>query len=93
MTADTRPDLTDQLLERYCDWRNQCVGVRAAYQRLTVTRAADRTLAFAAYAAALDREESAADAYANQIRRLSHAVSPADPSIRSVASAGTRVDK
>lgn len=49
MTADTRPELTDQLVGLYCDWRKQCVGVRAAYERFTVAPAADRTLAFAAY--------------------------------------------
>ena len=42
--------------------------VRGAYGRFSEADAADRTLAFAAYLAALDRERSASDAYADQIR-------------------------
>ena len=58
----------DRLIERYCDWRTDASIVRVAYGRFSEADAADRTLAFAAYLAALDRERSASDAYADQIR-------------------------
>lgn len=67
------PELADRLIELYCDWRNRCQDVRAAYHHFTTASGADRTAAFAVYMAALDREQSAADAYAEQMR------SPAAP--------------
>jgi hypothetical protein len=59
--------LVDRLIELYCDWRTACAEVRAAYERSCRACASDRALAFAAYAAALDREESACEDYAGQI--------------------------
>lgn len=73
MIVDSRPELTDQLIELYCDWRTRCEEVRSTYGRLDGASKAERPLAFAAFHAALDREGSAADAYAQQIRRLSMA--------------------
>jgi hypothetical protein len=73
MNVDRRPELTDRLIELYCDWRMRCEEVRTTYGRVDGTPKAERPLAFAALQAALDREESAADAYARQIRRLSTA--------------------
>ena len=43
-------------------------SVQAAYERFSDAEPDDRTLTFAAYAAALDREESACESYAAQIR-------------------------
>jgi len=60
--------LVDRLIELYCDWRTACGEVRDAYERFCRACAADRELAFAAYAAALDREQSACEDYAGQIR-------------------------
>lgn len=59
--------LVDRLIELYCDWRTACAEVRAAYERFCRACGSDRRLAFAAYAAALDREESACEDYAGQI--------------------------
>jgi len=59
--------LVDRLIELYCDWRTACAEVRAAYERFCRACASDRELAFAAYAAALDREESACEDYAGQV--------------------------
>lgn len=70
MSARVRPELVDRLIELYCQWRSQCWDVRAAYERFTAATADDRAVAYAAYRAALDREESAADAYAEQITRV-----------------------
>jgi hypothetical protein len=64
--------LTDRLLETYCSWREACVAVRVAYERFATAGAAKRSLAFAAYAAALDREEIAAREYAAGVQRLTN---------------------
>jgi hypothetical protein len=71
MMFDSRAELTDQLIELYCDWRMRCEEVRTAYGRLDSAPKEERPLAFAAFQAALDREGSAAHTYAQQIRRLS----------------------
>lgn len=57
-------------MELYCDWRTECASVRIAYERLADAQDDERALAHAAYDAALDREHSAADAYAAQIRLI-----------------------
>jgi hypothetical protein len=62
------PDLIDRLIELYCDWRVAHAQVTGAYERFCLAPVADRALAFAAYGAALDREQCACDAYATQIR-------------------------
>jgi hypothetical protein len=66
--CDVRPDLIDRMIELYCDWRTACGEVWAAYERFRSAPAADRAAAFAGHAAALDREQSACEAYAAQIR-------------------------
>ena len=70
MSTEIRPDLVDRMIELYCDWRTACWDVRAAYERFVETPASDRAVAFAAYTAALDREESACDSYADQVRAI-----------------------
>lgn len=70
MIASVCPELVDRLIELYCDWRTECAHVQAAYERFADAEPADSTLAFAAYAAALDREESACESYAAQIRLI-----------------------
>lgn len=70
MIVETRPELTDELIELYCDWRTRCEEVRANYERFSDAPRAERVLAFAAFEAALDREQSAAEAYAAHIRRF-----------------------
>jgi hypothetical protein len=73
MAVDRDIELTDELIGLYCDWRTRCEEVRTTYGRLDGAAREERPLAFAAYQAALDREGSAADAYARQVRRLSAA--------------------
>jgi hypothetical protein len=70
MSSEIRPDLVDRMIELYCDWRTGCWDVRAAYERFLDAPAADRAVAFAAYMAALDQEESACEAYGAQIRAI-----------------------
>ena len=60
----------DQLLEFYCAWREECAQVHTAYMRLSSASQPDRTLAFAAYIAALDREAAAAHMYLEQVNRV-----------------------
>jgi len=67
MSAQVEPELVDQLIKLYCDWRSQCWAVRSAYAQFTAAPAEDRTLAYATYRAALDREEAAAGVYAEQL--------------------------
>jgi hypothetical protein len=61
----------DALLELYVCWREECHAVRQTYQRWVEADRDQRRLAYAGYIAALDREEHAAHAYADQTRRLS----------------------
>jgi hypothetical protein len=68
LSAQVHPDLVDRMIDLYCDWRTDCAEVRAAYERFLNTSACDRTPAFAAYLAALDREQSACESYAEQVR-------------------------
>jgi hypothetical protein len=61
--------LGDALIDLYVEWREECSEVRLAYERWHQAARADRADAFAAYTAALDREERASDAYAAVIRQ------------------------
>jgi hypothetical protein len=63
-----RRDVVDRLIELYCDWRTVCAEVQAAYERFLDSEPRDRTMAFAAYSAALDREQCTSEAYARQVR-------------------------
>lgn len=66
--ARVHPDLVDRLLELYCDWRTECSAVQDTYDRFLRASASIRDAAFEDYSAALDREGSAAERYAAQIR-------------------------
>ena len=67
LDAELRPDLIDVLMDLYCEWREECTGVHLAYARFCDVASAERTLAYAAYTAALDREGAACQCYAEQI--------------------------
>jgi hypothetical protein len=54
------PWLVDELVEGYFSWQDESTAVESAYERWRAMPRADRALAFAAYRAALDREEHAA---------------------------------
>jgi hypothetical protein len=56
----------------YVAWREDCKSVRAAYLTWRRARAAEAPRAFDAYEAALDREEVAANVYAELVRRVGH---------------------
>lgn len=50
----------DALIDSYVEWREECDTVEAAYERWGESERSLRGLAYAAYRAALDREEKAA---------------------------------
>jgi hypothetical protein len=58
--------LDDEFLESYVSWREEAATVQTAYDRWQV----GEPLAFAAYRAALDREEQAAKALRESAERL-----------------------
>ena len=65
--------LADALIDLYVAWREECSAVQLAYEQWRVASNYNREAAFAAYNAALDREERASDMYAARIR---HATPP-----------------
>ena len=60
----------DELLEGYVSWREECQAVALAYGRLIASGRSERQLVYAAYFAALDREEHAARTYAHHVERV-----------------------
>jgi hypothetical protein len=69
LDPQVRREVIDRLIELYCCWREECAGVHAAYERFSSADADSRTLAFAAYTAALDREAAASQSYEDQVNR------------------------
>jgi hypothetical protein len=67
-----RRTTVDLAVDAYVAWRRECVAVRDAYLTCRRARAAEAPRAFDAYEAALDREEVAANVYAQLIRRVGH---------------------
>jgi hypothetical protein len=77
-----RRDVVDRLIELYCDWRTVCAEVQASYERFLDASACERDMAFAAYCAALDREQSTSEAYARQVRLVESRCGAADERTR-----------
>lgn len=71
-TVDTDRSLIDQLMVMcvYREWKEAAADVSAAYSRCLACGATERGTAFAAYCAALDREEAAARAFAERVASL-----------------------
>jgi hypothetical protein len=55
--------LTDEAFQRYLEWRDECATLEAAYRNWSNAPASGCVFAFAAYTAALEREERAAAQY------------------------------
>ena len=70
--SDTALDecAADEVAQCYVSWCEACYLVRLAYRLWVDSTRAERCLTYAAYVAALDREERAADMYADRIDRL-----------------------
>jgi hypothetical protein len=70
MAVEVAPVVVDWLMEAYCDWRGKCLDVHAAYEQFTAASPAERSPAFAAYEAALDREQASCEAYAGLVKHV-----------------------
>jgi hypothetical protein len=70
MSTQIQTELIDVLMDRYVDWREECIGLRKAYERWSTVRVAERELAFAAYRSALDREDRASAVYADLVKSV-----------------------
>jgi hypothetical protein len=62
--------LVDEVIGRYVAWREKSETVRAGYVAWCSGAEAERTIRFAVYNLAVDREEWAAGLYAESIERL-----------------------
>jgi len=62
----------DLAVDAYVSWCQECRAVRNAYLAWRQAPAAEAAVAFDAYEAALDREEVAADVYAELVSRVGH---------------------
>ena len=67
--SGTSTRLANHIRDAHDDWIEECAGVRDAAARLSTACRADGATAFAAYVAALDREERAAESYEAFVRR------------------------
>ncbi len=65
-----REQLIDEAFARYLDWLAESEAVRTAYGMWTGAARTDGALPFAAYGAALDREERAASVYRSVVDRI-----------------------
>lgn len=71
-----RSALIDELMDRYVEWREQCVTLKGAYEHWLSRPTSERRLAFEAYKAALDLEEHASLVYEDRIRRFQRLEQP-----------------
>jgi hypothetical protein len=70
LSESVRDDIVNDAIDRYVEWRRHSSACEAAYRHWAATaRSRDGALAFAAFTAALDREEQAAAQYEIAIRR------------------------
>lgn len=68
--------LVDKMMDAYVDWREACGQVHDASYLWRCSAGQDAGAADAAYAAALDCEERAAEVYERLVRRVSDATAP-----------------
>jgi hypothetical protein len=61
-TAASEEELTDAIQAGYARWRRETDAVAESYRRWKAAACDERSMAYAAYASALDREERAASA-------------------------------
>jgi hypothetical protein len=70
MSTQVRSQLVDVMMDVYVDWREECLALTKAYERWSSERVAERDLAFAAYRAALDREDRASAVYEDLVKSV-----------------------
>jgi hypothetical protein len=61
------PRLRDEIIDLYLDWREESAALGDAYACWGDASADDKAACFAAFTAALDREEAAARTYAEML--------------------------
>jgi hypothetical protein len=66
--------LVDDAVIAYVEWREECMEVWNAYGWWAIAPREDVRRAHAAYRAALDREEAAANVYRGLMKRVGHLV-------------------
>ena len=69
MTKRRQKLIVDRLIEAYVSWRETCLRVSEAYADWTSESGIRATVGFGSYMAALDREEDAAEVYADLVGR------------------------
>lgn len=70
MSTHIPPELIDDLMEIYVEWREECIALNEAYERWSDGPVEEREMAFAAYLAALEREEQASAVYADRLYEI-----------------------
>ena len=70
MSTHIPPELIDDLMNVYVEWREECIALRETYERWAGGPVAEREMAFAAYLAALEREEQASAVYADRLYEI-----------------------
>jgi uncharacterized protein YndB with AHSA1/START domain len=90
MTPPIRPELIDDLIDAYVHWREECLALTRAYQRWSRGTDADRSLAFAAYRAALDREQQASFVCADRSGRVQRQLASRPGPLRQLWLSGRR---
>ena len=75
MNRLSRKRFIDRVFDAYFSWREACLHVSHAYTRWTSETGIGGTLAYAAYLAALDREQTAAETYGRLVRQAGRLVS------------------
>jgi len=73
LAARAAPSVVDEFLVAYVSWREEAVAVQSVYDHWQAVRARDQALAFAAYRAALDREEHAAKVFSTLAEQMAAA--------------------
>jgi hypothetical protein len=68
--------LADDALRAYIDWREECDEVWRTYSRWATTSVEDAGAAHCGYAAALERERAAAEAYARLVIEIGQSAWP-----------------
>jgi hypothetical protein len=68
MVKGIRDYVIDDAMDAYVEWREESAQVESAYRRWATAEPSDAALAFAAYVAALDREDRASTCFEQVVR-------------------------
>ena len=89
-TTRRRKRLLEEAILAYVGWREACIAVWDTYLRWASAEPSEAALTFAAYLAALDREERASGVYARMSQRVGDVLrAPREPA-PGLAASGNR---